>query len=111
MKVTRFRHLRWEIQDHIKDAEKHYEFALHEKEDGDLKASKEQQMKGFSRVQKAKESLGEFSDYLRDCEYRDKHSSMDVQDISDKYCAWRMLSDEWEHDIEELEEKFNDLKI
>lgn len=111
MKITRFRHLRWEIQDHIKDAEKHYDFALEEKEDGDIKEAKEQQMKGFSRVQKAKESLDEFFEYIRDCEYKDKHTSMDQQSISDKYCAWRMLKDAWEKDIEELEEDFNDLKI
>lgn len=111
MKVTRFRNLRWEIHDHIKDAWKHYDFALAEKEDGDVKEAKEQQMKGFSRIQKAKETLDEFSEYIRDCEYRDKHSSMEQQDISDKYCAWRMLKDMWEKDIEEIEEDFEELKI
>ncbi len=111
MKISKFRHLRWEIQDHIKDAGRHYDFAMEDIHDGDQREAKEQQSKGFERLQDGKKSLEEFSEHIRDCEYKDKHSSMDAQDVSEKYCAWRMLKEAWEKEIEELEDDFEEVKI
>lgn len=101
----------WEINDHIKDAWKHHDFAIDEKERGDTKGAKAQQMKGFSRIQKAKETLHEFSEYIRECEYRDKHTSMDAQSISEKYCAWHTLGDLQEKELEEMEKVFEEIEI
>lgn len=36
---------------------------------------------------------------------------MDAQDVSEKYCAWRMLKEAWEKEIEELEDDFEEVKI
>lgn len=109
--LNKIRRLKWKITDHIKDAWHHYDFAIEEKEEGDLRAAKDEVQEGLNRLQEAKKKLDDFSEYIKDCEYKERQSGADGRYLKEKYSAWRTVHSMWVKDVEDLEEEFEDLDI
>lgn len=105
----KIRHLKWTIEDHIKDAGYHLGFAIEDKESGDTRGMRDEILEGENRLQEAKKKLDEFLEYIKDCEYKDKQSGIEERHLKDKYSAWRIIHKMWAEDIEDMEEKFDDM--
>lgn len=108
---NKIKRMRWEITDHVKDAGYHYYFAMNEIEEGDNRAAKDEQMKGFNRIQEAKKVLDRMAELIKDHEYKEKQAGIKEDLIKEKFCGWRAIHMMLADDVTEMEEELEELKI